>query len=245
MPPMTFPVEKIKKPKKTRAQRVDGIVKKLKKKISEEEKSTNTSPKYANEYRLQCAIATWFTVNYPNANWSSRPMGADWGPRLGVFLKQKGVKANEADIVIYDARGGYFGGQIELKHPQLDPKKLKIPEEQMRFLDVMRTQCNHFAVYMNSLAEFQSLIRWYYSLDPTPVPPKKTEWKFNVDKRTPLVPSLSTGKPKNKKEHSAKPVIQPTRKDMVVEIIDVDAEEDNEIALSPDDILDLTIVPRS
>lgn len=107
------------------------------------------------EATLQEECANFLRCNYPNLNWFHCPNEAKRSKALAGILSRQGLKAGVSDIIILEARGGYFGLMIELK--RIDGKPT---QAQCDFI----SQCNgsgYLAYVVYRIDDFESSVNWY------------------------------------------------------------------------------------
>lgn len=116
-------------------------------------------PQAHQESRLQAACVAWFRLQYPEYyhNFYSVPNGAHTSKSQAIFLKQEGMVAGVADLILDVPRRGYHGLRIEMK---THSKGSKQRDTQVAFQKAMEKQ-GYAYVICRSLEEFMGVIKSY------------------------------------------------------------------------------------
>lgn len=113
------------------------------------------------EHRLQCACVRWFRLKYPQL--ASRLFAVPNGGRrdsiTGARLKEEGVLAGVADLILLVPNADYHALLIEMKTP-----KGRQSESQKEWQRAVAGNDDYLYVVCRSLEEFIKIINDYLNL---------------------------------------------------------------------------------
>jgi hypothetical protein len=125
------------------------------------------TPNYIHDERsLHQMVAYHLTRFYPQAHWSTRPQGSPMSKCTGAKMKSLGVRAGLGDIQLFNGHGGYWGFDIELKHPVSGGK---LSDLQIAWKYIMEKELNRYVLVSNSFDIIAERLKWYFNLPPTSV----------------------------------------------------------------------------
>lgn len=115
------------------------------------------------EGREQAALMNWLRVRYQEAYGLTYhvPNGGRRDKVTGAKLKAQGVKAGVPDLVLAQARGGYFGLYIEFK--ATPPHDASVSKEQREWVRILLAQ-GYCAVVCKGMNEAIKEITSYMSM---------------------------------------------------------------------------------
>lgn len=92
------------------------------------------------------------------------PNGGQRNKKTAADLKRQGVKSGVSDLVVMDARGGWFGLYLEFK--ATPPHHAATAKSQREWL-ALAEERGYCAVLARGYEEAQAVLRWYAAKPPT------------------------------------------------------------------------------